>query len=153
MPRYTVDVADIVVSVRVDMKLAAPPKLVSFDLAISSYRDHDTGVPDPAAESTPRDTRPIPETTPDDTRLTPVYERLQVLADEHLTRPVTFTIDTYEDETFRIQAKHHIPPDGEEILYYHSDDQTVRYAVQLEGGLKEERVVADLSVPDGDTTA
>jgi len=49
--------------------------------------------------------------------------------------------------------KHHIPPDGEETLYYHSDDQTVRYAVQLEGGLKEERVFADLSVPDGDTTA
>jgi len=67
--------------------------------------------------------------------------------------PASLTVDTYEDDTVRIQAKHHIPPDGEEILYYHSDDQTVRYAVQLEGGLKEERVVADLSVPDGDTTA
>jgi hypothetical protein len=149
---YTVDVADIVVTLCLDAKLAAPPKLVALDVRVSSYRGRESGVPDPADQPTPEQNRSIPETTPDGTRLAPIYDRVRELADVHLIRPVTITVDTYEDDTVRIQAKHHIPPDGEEILYYHSDDQTVRYAVQLEGGLKEERVVAELDVPDRDTT-
>jgi hypothetical protein len=148
MRQFTFEFADIVVALRVGVELSEPPRTVAVDLQVSSYRGWESGVPDPADQ--PADERgvSIPEATTEGSVITIIYDRMRELADEHLTRPVTFTIDTYEDGTFRIQAKHHIPPDGEETLYYHSEKETVRYAVMVNGGMKDEKIIAELPVRD-----
>jgi len=80
-----------------------------------------------------------------------VYDRMLDLADEHLPTPISATIDTWEDGEFRIKLYHHIPTDTEEVLYYHSAEQTVRYAIQdLEAEtLTNERVVATIEPATG----
>ena len=143
MKQFTIEFADIVVALRIGTGLSSPPREASFDLQVLSYRDWESGVPDPADQPAAERGLSILEATKDGTQITPIYDEMRELADEHLTRPVTFTIDTYEDGTFRIRAEHHIPPDGEETLYYHSEDQTIRYAVVLDGAIKDEKIIAE----------
>lgn len=82
-----------------------------------------------------------------------VYHRLLELAADELHRPVSTTIDTWEDGTFRIRVYHHIAGAGErETLYYHSDEGVVRYGIEGGDRLKDERVVTTIEPPAGSTT-
>jgi hypothetical protein len=67
---------------------------------------------------------------------TGVYAELHELADDYLDRPITATIDTFEDGTFRVQVYHHISPDGREALYYHSEEGEILYGVEASDELK-----------------
>lgn len=72
------------------------------------------------------------------------YDELLDLASDHLTEPVSATIDTWEDGEFRIRVYHQIPPDEREVLYYHSSEPEVRYAIQSDDSIRGERVVATI---------
>ena len=78
-----------------------------------------------------------------------IYDEVLDLVDGHLQRPVTATIDTYEDGTFRIQIYHHVPPDTREALYYHSAEGTVFYGVEDGDELKEMDPVTSIEPPAG----
>lgn len=72
-----------------------------------------------------------------------IYQQMLDLAGEHLNEPVTATIDTWEDGTFRVRVFHHIPASNErEVLYYHSEEGVIRYGVESDDELKSERVVS-----------
>lgn len=83
------------------------------------------------------------------TEVVDVYDRMVELADEHLTRPVTAKINTWEDGTFRIRVFHQRRPDVRETLYYHSEEGTVRYGVEGDDELKDERVVTTIEPAAG----
>lgn len=85
--------------------------------------------------------------------ISPIYDRLLELAGEHLARPVTATVDTWEDGTFRIRVFHHYAgTDNRETLYYHSAEGAVRYGVEGDDTLTDERVVARIDAPEGDAS-
>lgn len=85
-----------------------------------------------------------PETVPRADAFAAVYDRMLTLASEHLTSPISVTVDTWEDGTFRIQAYHQRHPHEREVLYYHSEEGVVRYGVEAGDELKCERVVTRL---------
>lgn len=87
---------------------------------------------------------PVADALPDATAFASIYAELLELAEEHLTRPVSTTIDTWEDGTFRIRVYHHIPPESQETLYYHSAEGEVRYGIETPDELKDERVVTTI---------
>lgn len=75
-----------------------------------------------------------------------IYDDLLELADAHIDRPRSATIDTWEDGTFRIRIYHQRHPDTRESLYYHSEEGVVRYGVEdLDAGtLTTEREITTL---------
>ncbi|MEF8782068.1 MAG: hypothetical protein V5A39_03855 [Haloarculaceae archaeon] len=72
------------------------------------------------------------------------------LAADHLSSPISVTVDTWEDGTYRIQA-YHCRPDEREVLYYHSDEGVVRYGVEAGDDLKCDREVTRIEPPEGST--
>lgn len=93
---------------------------------------------------------------PDAAAFADVYDELLELAEEHLTRPVTATVRTYEDGTIRILVYHHRPAQQErEVLYYHTErsDGAVEYAIEDRANeeLRAERTIAEIEPPAGST--
>lgn len=76
------------------------------------------------------------------TEVVDVYDELVELADDHLQRPVSTKINTWEDGTFRIRVFHQRRPDVRETLYYHSDEGEILYGVEGDEELKEMRVIS-----------
>jgi len=75
-----------------------------------------------------------------------IYDELLTLAAEHVDRPHSATIDTWEDGTFRIRIYHQRSPDIQESLYYHSAEGVVRHGVEDHdtGTLRTERELTTL---------
>jgi hypothetical protein len=78
-----------------------------------------------------------------------IYETLVELADEHLQRPVTTTVDTWEDGTFRIRVYHQRSPEVRETLYYHSAEGKVWYGVEAGETLRDDEVITTIEPPSG----
>lgn len=80
-----------------------------------------------------------------------VYNEMVALADEHLTRPFTATVDAWEDGEIRIRVYHVVAgdPDHKEQLYYHSDGGEIRYAITDGDEIKDERVVREAEPAEG----
>lgn len=92
---------------------------------------------------------PPAEVLADIDQLTDVYDEMVELADEHLQRPVSTTLDTWEDGTFRIRIYHQIAPEKRESLYYNSDEGEVHYGVEAADELKDHRVIKTVEPPSG----
>lgn len=78
----------------------------------------------------------------------PVYHEMLELVPEHLSRPVSVSIKAWEDGTFRIMVFHQIATDRREALYYHSDEDVIRYGIEDGNELEDERVVGPPAAHD-----
>jgi hypothetical protein len=87
---------------------------------------------------------------PELTEMVDVYEAMVELSEEHLHRPVTVNINTWEDGTFRIRVFHQRRPTIRETLYYHSEEGVVRYGVEADDELNDEHVLTAID-PTADT--
>lgn len=78
-----------------------------------------------------------------------IYEQIVELANDHLSRPITVKINTWEDGTFRIRAFHQRRSNVRETLYYHSDEGVIRYGVEGDDELKDEQIITTIEPAAG----
>jgi hypothetical protein len=75
-----------------------------------------------------------------------VYDKMLMLAEEHVRHPQSAEIDAWEDGTFRIKIFHKHGTSEEDSLYYHSEEGVIKYAIEdLDAGeLVTEREITTL---------